>query len=609
MKKIFIFLFISICFLVIPFKVSAVTYTETTPKVMKYNISNFYLSGNYIVLNGWATTERHQHFTSSSTHEYSLVLTDATTSKKLTYVATLKNADKTEFMKQADYTSVCSTLNSTAKCYYKYTYAGFEFKIPLSDLESDREYGIKLRVYEKKTGKGYQQSIYALSLNNSYDKNGVRYQLYSDITKTRMKVIESQLIVRSGAGQSYSHKKGTVECSGNGTYLFWKQDATYNNIRGVKQVNEGTIGSELWINLKYKYGACVNGKARVVDGTTYHGWGPFAYMTASGTPATIRTTALDNITINELKTYTAPKNTKTKVLATITSGANQTVTIKGYHDDVLVYNKSVALSGTKTIQIDYEIENSGTFRIDIVGNAKTISGNSKIYVSSEETIVADSLTDDLVTIDTPILVVTDKNLNVTEYKEKIKFSVTPTNSNIVQGGGFEIDSYIAYYYPLDEFYLNDDYVVYAMYPSKDESLAYELINEKVKVDLEKDEVLRKDDYDLSYFKNPKIQISKLTGFTYNDKETTNNYLSGGNKWYPSWNDKKGTYSYQYIGTNIGINKITITKNLTYTITSNIFNSNEGFFKIKRTNNPDNSTLIYKNKFTYKELIDYLGALE
>jgi len=94
MKKIFIFLFISICFLVIPFKVSAVTYTETTPKVMKYNISNFYLSGNYIVLNGWATTERHQHFTSSSTHEYSLVLTDTTTNKNLLMLLHLKMQTK-----------------------------------------------------------------------------------------------------------------------------------------------------------------------------------------------------------------------------------------------------------------------------------------------------------------------------------------------------------------------------------------------------------------------------------------------------------------------------------------------------------------------------------
>ena len=41
----------------------------------------------------------------------------------------------------------------------------------------------------------------------------------------------------------------------------------------------------------------------------------------------------------------------------------------------------------------------------------------------------------------------------------------------------------------------------------------------------------------------------------------------------------------------------------------MFNSNEGFFKIKRTENPNDSTLIYKNKFTYEEFEDYIGALE
>ena len=77
---------------------------------------------------------------------------------------------------------------------------------------------------------------------------------------------------------------------------------------------------------------------------------------------------------------------------------------------------------------------------------------------------------------------------------------------------------------------------------------------------------------------------------------------------PSWDDELGTYSYQYVGEKLGINQITIKKNLEYTITDTMFGSDTGKFYIKRVENPKTLNTIYKRTFTSDELKEYLKGI-
>ncbi len=391
---------------------------------MQYNINNFYLDGDYIIINGWATTNRHQDLTGNNTHEFSLTLTNNNVTK--VYIGTLKYADKTRLMRASEEVNHCSGYYNHGSCHYDYTYSGFEFKIPLSDLEADKDYAIKLRIYEKLINRGFQLSIFALGINNTYEKNGVRYQLYSDIHKTTVTLTGTTLFVRSGPGQNYSIKSANFSCSSNGKTLFWYPQGTFNNIVGAAQNNPGSIDSELWVNLGYNYYGCVSGKARASNGTTYNGWVPWVYMIGSGEPAVIKTTALNTVSIDEIKAYTSEANTNTKVLVTLTSSVNQDITIKGYHNGNLVYNKVHNISGTKSYEIDYKIPNNGTFKIEVDTKYNTVSKSSNIYVSSKKTYkIGKSSSNEIITVDRPIMVLTDKNDKVTEYKEKIQLSAVP----------------------------------------------------------------------------------------------------------------------------------------------------------------------------------------
>ena len=213
----------------------------------------------------------------------------------------------------------------------------------------------------------------------------------------------------------------------------------------------------------------------------------------------------------------------------------------------------------------------------------------------------------MILVDNPILVVTDKNRNVTEYKEKIQLSAIPYEIDLSQGRGISgVTSAISYWYPLEEFSLNSDYSVYALYPSQENTMNYEIVDGKVKVNLLKDDVVRSSDHDISYFYHPNILLSLIQGHLYTDADNEYTYYNGGGIWYPAWNDELGTYDYEYVGTNLGINKITIKRDLVYSITTTMFGVETGKFTIKRVKNPDNPNVIYKRTFTYDELKEYAG---
>ena len=605
MKKYILLLFLLFSCM-IPYSVNAITYEETTQPDMPYNINNFYLKDNNIIINGWAVTGRHQHLTGNDTHEYSIELTDKSNGEKKVYVGLLKAVDKTQLIKTQGHNTPCSSYYSSEGCYYSYTMVGFEFIIPISDLKSDSEYAIKLRIYEKLINKGFQISIYALGVDDTYEQNGVRYQLYSDINKTAVRTTTSVLRVRSGPGQNYSQRMANYSCSWDGAMLYWIY-GTLNNIKGATQTKPGAIDSELWINIGYDYAGCDGGRARAGNGTTYNGWAPWIYLEGQGEPAVIKTTSIQTVTIDELRTYTSPKNTEAKALITLTSANEEDIIIKAYHDDKLVFEEENTISGTKTFNINYIIEDSGTLKVEIVSKYTSNFVSSKIYVSSEQVYNIDSSNNaGIIEVDTPVLVVTNKYGQATEYKEKIQLSAIPYEVNLSQGRGIEgVTSAISYWYPLEEFSLNQDYLVYALYPTQEDTLNYEVVDGKVKVELEKDKISRGENVDTSFFYHPDVLLALINGNLHNSEKDGLNFYAGGNIWYPSWNDELGTYNYQYVGTNLGVNKITITRDLEYSVTSTMFGNETGKFIIKRVENPTNLNVIFKKTFSYDELLEFI----
>lgn len=505
---------------------------------------------------------------------------------------------------------VCGTYEFYATleaCYYRLPQVGFEFKIPLSDLNIDNEYDLKFRIYEKYTNVGYQTSVYALGVDDYYDVNGARYQLYSNLQTTNLVGMAPTLMIRTGPSTTYSQMRGDYSCSPYSTRLYWTVGEKYTNIYEVVKTNGNNIDSETWLRMGFNEGYCYDGRSRALNGTAKSGWAALVFFDTVGTPATIKVSSLQYSTIDEMKTYTAEANTTTKAIVKLTNNKNQTVNIKAYHNNQLVHDSNQTFNGTKEFTIQYKIPNSGTLKIVVTEPYNyTHTMESKIYVSSNQTYnIGPNDDNKILTIDTPILVVKNKNGNVTEYKEKIELSATPKSYIITQGRGLEtFDASLSYYYPTNEFNLNNDFNVYALFPSQEENLNYEVINNKVKVNLNSSDIQKSNNYEIIDLTLPKMYISE-SGDIYSSKNNLTNYIDGGNVWYPNWNDELGVYDYSVVGTRIGINKVTIVRNLQYKITNTFITVDKGIFKIKRVKNPNNLNYVFKKTFTYEELLNYL----
>lgn len=594
----------------IPIKINAVNYIDTNRDNINYDFNTFSVVDNYVVISGWGVGSHTQEYTGPESHEYSLVVINKNTNQSKIYNGEIKPVDKTELMRYKTTYRVCGTYEFYATleaCYYRLPQVGFEFKIPLSDLNVDNEYDLKFRIYEKYTNVGYQTSVYALGVDDYYDVNGARYQLYSNLQTTNLVGMAPTLMIRTGPSTTYSQMRGDHSCSPYSTRLYWTVGEKYTNIYEVVKTNGNNIDSETWLRMGFNEGYCYDGRSRALNGTAKSGWAALVFFDTVGTPATIKVSSLQYSTIDEMKTYTAEANTTTKAIVKLTNNKNQTVNIKAYHNNQLVHDSNQTFNGTKEFTIQYKIPNSGTLKIVVTEPYNyTHIMESKIYISSNQTYnIGPNDDNKILTIDTPILVVKNKNGNVTEYKEKIELSATPKSYIITQGRGLEtFDASLSYYYPTNEFNLNTDFNAYALFPSQEENLNYEVINNKVKVNLNSSNIQKSNNYETTDLTLPKMYISE-SGDIYSSKNNLTNYIDGGNVWYPNWNDELGVYDYSVVGTRIGINKVTIIRNLQYKITNTFITIDKGIFKIKRVKNPNNLNYVFKKTFTYEELLNYL----
>ena len=599
-KYIIPFLFV---FLWLPIGAKAISYENVTRDTFPYDINNYYIDNGYIVINGWGITASDQQLTGSDTHEYSMKLTNKKNGKVNTYTAQLRGVNKTELMRMKTTYRACGYYEVNASpynCYYNYSAVGFEFRIPLSDLDADTEYEIHLRIWAKIINKGYQLKIYAPSINKYYEVNGIRYLLNSDMSKTYATITGDPVFVRNGPNVGSSVQTGWQWCSSTYKYtLYWWLYHTYYNIKQVVQTSAGSIDSETWLNIGFNQGTCVNSRSRASNGNSNNGWIAAIYADYSGIPATIKTYRVVNTSVDKIKAYTSKSNTNTKVVVNLYNNYNQTNNVKTYHNGNLVYNQNINYIGNKELTINYQIPKSGTIKIVVTEpNGLSTELSSQIYISSEKEYVVSNQNSTIVDT-TPVLVATSKDGTVNKYFEHISISVPPTYNKVTAGKGFENWINLTYYTDTSEITLNSNVTANSYFDTQDENLNYANKNDKVEVPLEK----LISNGNNNYFNVNQFIFDKHIGKIYLSSNVPNNITTtnGGRKWYTSTSKEKGIYDYNYEIKNIGVNKVKIIVPAKYEIVKTLFGNIDSEYFIKRVYIPNNLNLIFAKKYTSLEL--------
>lgn len=588
-------------------KVSALEYENATKKNMLYEINGFYIQDDYLIVNGWAVSDRNiQHYYDETTHSYSLVLNNLTNqSDVLYYEGKLLNVDKTQLFKYITTNYKCSAnaINKPLEdCYMELKNVGFEFKIPLSDLTKNTSYEITLRMHSKKVDLKYQTKIYAPNISDYVEKDGVRYELYSRFDTTNIIMLSDMLFVKDGPGLSSKRMYSYKSCSLTSNTLYWRQWEVFTNLQEVAMTTN-SYDSETWFKVLFDQGVCEGGRSRAFMGYNYVGWMPSTYTDFDGVPAVVKITIQNYASINEIKTYTSPLNTNTKVKIKLHNNVNQTNNIKLYQNGVLLSNQNVTFNGDKEMTIDFNNNGMGNIKVVVTEpsgyvtelSAPIYTSNYSNYISSGNNITINPTT--------PIMVVSDKNYTRNIY-ETIKVSIPYKSINIVSGKPIQSWAYIEYFTDNNEIVLNNNVMGNVLFPSQESTLNHSIVNGKVKVDL----IKVSSNANQALLNLPEYILDKNNGNVYLSSNVPSGIktIYGDRKWYTPINDPLGTYNYVIDVSNLGVNRVSVKFDCQYTTTKTLFGSPNSYYVIKRTYVPNNLYYIFNKKYTYQELLEIGG---
>lgn len=604
-KYIFFFLIVQILFLT---KVNAVEYQSVGKSNLLYEINGFYIEDDYLKINGWAISDRNiQNYFDESTHSYSIYLQNINDSNDILYYdGVLLDVDKTILFKYATTNKKCSStaINKPLnECYMMVQNVGFEFTIPLSDLQKDTSYKVVLRMYNKQANVAYQTEIFAPNISDYQEKDGIRYELYSDFSTTHIIMLSGMLFVKEGPSTSSSRMYSYKSCSETGNVLYWKQWDVFTNLQEVSKTTD-SYDSETWFRVLFDQGICIDGRSRAFMGYTYTGWMPSTYTDFDGIPATIKITTQNHSSIDEIKTYTAPVNSQTKAVVKLYNKINQTINIKLYQNNVLMYDNNVTFDGIKEVTIPFNHNGGSDIKVVIKepsGYVTTL--NSIIYKSSYSQYTSNS-TEISITPSTPVIVIADKTTTKNIY-ERIKVSIPYNYIKTISGKPIQSWSYIEYYTDNNEIVLNSDITGYVLYPSKESTLNYEFINNKYKVSTVKT------DYNTAQaiMNLPEYVLDKNKGYVYEKGSEPSgiNTVYGDRKWYIPINESIGIYAYEINVGNLGVNRISVKFPCNYEITKTLFGYPDSLYIIKRTYVPNDLQYRFNKVYSYQELFNMVGG--
>ena len=585
----------------------ALEYQNVTKRDLVYEINGFYISGDYLIVNGWGLIEQNvQSYFDDSTHSYSLVISNQNNkNEKLVYNGTLLWTDKTELFRFVSTHRVCdpnAVYQDQTYCYATLQNIGFEFRIPLSDLKQDTSYDVTLRMHAKRANLAYQTKIFAPNIQQYQEKNGIRYELYSDYSATHIVMLSDILFVKSGPSLESSKMYSWQSCSTTGSTLYWLQWEIFTTLQETSKTNN-SYDAETWFRVLFDQGLCYTGRSRAYMGYSYSGWMPSIYTDFDGTPAVIKITSQNYASIDEMKSYTSSYNTQTKAIIKLYNKVNQTNNIKLYQNGNLVYNQNVTFNGSKNITINFN-NLGGTLKAVITEPSGYITTlESPIYTSSNSQYTSNS-TEFTASPTTPIITIATPT-GVKKIYERIKVSIPYNKINIISGKPIQTWSYIEYFTDNNEIVLNNDITGNVLFPTKESTLNYTVSNNKFVVNTVKT------DYNSTQaiLNLPEYVLDKNKGYVYEKGKQPNGITTvyGDRKWYTPVKDSLGTYKYQINVSNLGVNKVSVSFPCEYTTTKTLFGKSDSYYIIKRTYVPNNLTFRFNNKYSYQDLLKLGGS--
>ena len=284
-----------------------------------YEVQNQYRKGSNLIIEGFYFVLYLQNYTSSEkkkgTHYYKLELNNG--KEKKTYYDTGKYYIDLTSLERKQGASWVSKGESDvvnpnlSHLNYRYKDVGFQFKIPISDLEDFQgektKWSLKISLVATNTYKGKgvewefkQSKIYASKIFDSFEYKDNIIKPNTSLGNNSSVVSADYAFVRTGPGTD------TKRAKYKGEYLFWGTNKRFYDLSVSKRINNGSE-KLTWYKLSYGniyYKNCY--RVAYLKNSKNVGWIPSVFLgTVSGTPYYIEVINIppeinaSNIEVNE----------------------------------------------------------------------------------------------------------------------------------------------------------------------------------------------------------------------------------------------------------------------------------------------------------------------
>ena len=259
---------------------------STNKNEFPYEISNISMDQNFITIKGWGMVVNKHHYDSTKTHDYELIL--ESNHEKLVYSSKPHYNSQTDTMRYlgVDKCKVDEYYQKGTSCYYNYDYTGFEFKIPLSDLNIGDTYDSKLIIHSNILLFSNETYVFYPILSPLIQmKDKIKYEVNSSLYDTTLKVADFGVFDRIEPTKNSKIRQTNTMCSSNFRYnRYFDKNSVYLNIYD-RYVNESTIFYKVKTGVST---TCKLGRNVVSEGNTYESWIAGNWVDFSGEPMQIK---------------------------------------------------------------------------------------------------------------------------------------------------------------------------------------------------------------------------------------------------------------------------------------------------------------------------------
>ena len=248
--------------------ISRIIANASTEVVLKsrlpYEVHHMNTNKETLSINGWAFINSNQHFLNETTHVISIEFTSIHDRFEVEASLVSHNMTSLMFYRGSRMCDLTEYFQVSSVCNYYYYNVGFELSVDFNRFLPNQTYQAMIVVYAKQTNQTFKTQLFFPMNEQIVQAYGdYEFTINSNIKDTKLVVTHSNVVVRSGPGQTHPVVHAGGSCSlAYGNQLFYRKDRMFETIFDKRVIDLVTF-----YQLIGQVEGCYQNRQRVKEGS------------------------------------------------------------------------------------------------------------------------------------------------------------------------------------------------------------------------------------------------------------------------------------------------------------------------------------------------------